>query len=122
MYKLVALDLDDTLLNEKGEISKENREAIIKAQNLGVKIVLASGRPTGAMMRFIEELELDKNEGYIVSFNGGQIINCKTKETIFSQALKVSQIYEVYEQAKKLGCSIITYDGNNMKMMINIYR
>lgn len=114
MYKLVALDLDDTLLNGKGEISKENREAIIKAQNLGVKVVLASGRPTGAMIRFIEELELDKNEGYIVSFNGGQIINCKTKETIFSQALKVSQIYEVYEEAKKLECSIITYDGDNI--------
>ena len=40
MYKLLALDLDDTLLNDKGEISEVNRKAILKAQKKGIKIAL----------------------------------------------------------------------------------
>ncbi len=114
MYKLLALDLDDTLLNDKGEISLVNRKAILKAQEKGVKIVLASGRPTGAMTRFIEELELDKNDGYIVSFNGGEIINCKTRESIFKRALTIDEIHRVYDASKKHNCSIITYKGDNI--------
>ena len=108
MYKLLALDLDDTLLNDKGEISEVNRKAILKAQKKGIKIVLASGRPTGAMTRFIEELELDKNGGYIVSFNGGEIINCETRESVFKKALTIEAIHRVYDASKKHNCSIIT--------------
>lgn len=114
MYKLLALDLDDTLLNDKGEISQKNRITIIKAQEKGAKIVLASGRPTGAMTRFIEELKLDIYEGYIISFNGGEIINCKTKETIFQKSLSVKEIHDVYEASQKYNCSIITYKGNDI--------
>lgn len=114
MYKLLALDLDDTLLNDKGEISLENREAILKAQKKGMKIVLASGRPTGAMTRFIKELELDKNEGYILSFNGGEIINCKTEEIIFQKSLNTSEIHSLYHASVKHECSIITYSGNEI--------
>ena len=114
MYKLLALDLDDTLLNDKGEISEVNRKAILKAQKKGIKIVLASGRPTGAMTRFIEELELDKNGGYIVSFNGGEIINCETRESVFKKALTIEAIHRVYDASKKHNCSIITYRGDNI--------
>mgnify|MGYP000010392331 FL=1 len=114
MYKLLALDLDDTLLNDKGEISEVNRKAILKAQKKGIKIVLASGRPTGAMTRFIEELELDKNGGYIVSFNGGEIINCETRESVFKKALTIKEIHKAYDASKKHNCSIITYRGDNI--------
>lgn len=114
MYKLLALDLDDTLLNDNGEISKENRAAILKAQKKGVKIVLASGRPTGAMTRFVEELELQKNEGYILSFNGGELLNCKTGETVFQKPLKVNEIHDLYDASVKHKCSIITYLENEI--------
>ena len=42
MYKLIAIDLDGTLLNSYGEVTCENKEAILKASNNGIKIVLAS--------------------------------------------------------------------------------
>lgn len=114
MYKLIALDLDDTLLNDKGEISQRNREAIIKAQEKGVKIVLASGRPTGAMTRFVDELKLKEYEGFILSFNGGEILNCKTGENIFQKPLSVEEIHSLYDASVKHGCSIITYFGNEI--------
>ena len=44
MYKLVAIDLDGTLLNSYGEVSEKNKEAIQKAKNKGAEIVIASGR------------------------------------------------------------------------------
>jgi len=114
MYKLLALDLDDTLLNDKGEISQRNRDTIIKAQEKGVKVVLASGRPTGAMTKFIDELKLSEFEGYILSFNGGEILSCKTGETIFQKPLNISDIHKLYDASKKHNCSIITYAGNEI--------
>ena len=45
-YKLIALDLDGTLKNSNNEITEKTKNALIKVQELGVKIVLASGRPT----------------------------------------------------------------------------
>ena len=56
MYKLIAIDLDGTLLNSYGLISEKNREAIKKAQENGVKIVLASGRTTNSVKSLAEEL------------------------------------------------------------------
>ena len=52
MYKIIATDMDGTLLNSRNLISNENREAIIQAQEKGCKIVLASGRPIAAMKIF----------------------------------------------------------------------
>ena len=49
MYKLIALDMDGTLLNREKTISPENKEAIAKARAAGVKVVLASGRPLEGM-------------------------------------------------------------------------
>ena len=45
-YKILVLDLDGTLTNKKKEITAYTRETLIRAQEAGVKIVLASGRPT----------------------------------------------------------------------------
>ena len=45
-YKLIALDLDGTLKNSKNKITPKTKKASIQAQELGMKIVLASGRPT----------------------------------------------------------------------------
>ena len=54
------------------------------------KVVLASGRPTQGVMPLAKELRLDEYSGYILSFNGGRIINCKTGETVFARSLPVS--------------------------------
>ncbi len=57
-YKMLVLDMDDTLLNDNHEVSVENKEMLAKAQELGVHVVLASGRPTPAMISLRQRVEL----------------------------------------------------------------
>lgn len=70
MYKLAVFDLDGTLLNRDHEISKENLKAVKKLEKLGLKIVLASGRPHTLMKPYIHQLNL---KGPIIACNGAFI-------------------------------------------------
>lgn len=109
MYKVIATDMDGTLLNSKSEISKENELEIINAQDKGIKFVLASGRPVEAMKKYAKQLKMDKYEGYIVSFNGSQIVDCKTNETVYSEPLSKEDVKYLFDKAKKLKVTLITY-------------
>ena len=77
MYKLIALDMDGTLLTTEKKISEKTKVAIKAAEAKGVKIVLASGRPLLGINRSLEELELLKGDDYAspvsfwMPFNGG---------------------------------------------------
>ena len=79
--KTIVLDIDGTLLNAKKIMTTRTREKLIEAQEKGIKVVLASGRPTRGMIPLAEELEMDKYEGFLVSYNGSQVYDVKTKET-----------------------------------------
>ena len=89
-YEIIVLDLDGTLTNRDKVITPRTKAALMKAQERGKKVVLASGRPTQGVMPLAKELRLDEYSGYILSFNGGRIINCKTGETVFARSLPVS--------------------------------
>ena len=56
MYKLVAIDLDGTLLNSYGSVSQKNKETIKKAIEKGTQIVIASGRPLSSARSFANEI------------------------------------------------------------------
>lgn len=86
-YKMIALDLDGTLTDSKKEVSAHTRNVLIDIQKKGVVVVLATGRPINGALSISRELELDVYGGYILSFNGGIIQNCKTKEIIFQQKI-----------------------------------
>lgn len=85
--KAIVLDLDGTLLNSKKIVSPGTKQKLIEAQEKGIKVILASGRPTPAMMQIAGELELDKYEGYVVSYNGGSVYDAKTKKIVFQQLI-----------------------------------
>lgn len=78
--KVLVLDIDGTLTNSKKEITPETKRGIIHIMERGHKVILASGRPTPGMRRYADELELAAYGGYLLSFNGGRIINCKSGE------------------------------------------
>ena len=113
-YKMIVLDLDGTLTNNKKEITPRTKEALMKAQAKGVKIVLASGRPTYGIMPLAEELELKKNCGFILAFNGGKIIDCSDCRTIFEQKLDETLVPLLYHAAKEAGMQILTYQGEGI--------
>ncbi len=108
-YKMLVLDLDDTLLTDDHKISKLNKEMILKVQQAGVHVVLASGRPTSAMTFYAKELEQDLSDSYMISYNGAQISRVKTGEIFFKQTLPIQQIHELYAFSKKNNTHIITY-------------
>ncbi|WP_273835964.1 Cof-type HAD-IIB family hydrolase [Guptibacillus sedimenti] len=108
-YKMIVLDLDDTLLNADQMISTRNKEVLMQAQQEGKKVVLASGRPTFGMVSYAEELRLADYESYILSFNGGKIINCHSKKDFFSQTLSVEAVQRLHEISLRENVYIHTY-------------
>ncbi len=108
-YNLLVLDLDGTLTNSKKEISARTKATIIKAQERGVTVVLASGRPTYGIAPLAHELELERFGGYILSYNGGTIINWQTKEVIHQAVIPHQKLPHLHQIARQNGIEIISY-------------
>lgn len=85
--KAIVLDIDGTLLNDQKQITPKTREALLKAQQTGVKVVLASGRPLAAMLKFSKELKMEQHHGLLLSNNGACVTDCATDEMLFSQSM-----------------------------------
>jgi Cof subfamily protein (haloacid dehalogenase superfamily) len=113
-YKMIVLDLDDTLLNDEHSLSKRNKEALMAAQELGVKVVLASGRPTFGMVSIAKDLQLDQYGSYILSFNGSKIINAKTNEEIFNSTISSEMTHRLYDLSKREGVAILSYKDESI--------
>ncbi len=109
MYKLLVLDLDGTLTNNKKEITPRTQHILMEAQERGLKIVLASGRPTYGIVPLAQQLQLQKFNGYILAFNGGLIIDCATGETIYQNLLDTSVYPYLYSKAKENDFPILSY-------------
>lgn len=113
-YKMIVLDLDGTLTNNKKEITPRTKQALMQAQAAGVHVVLASGRPTYGIVPLAEELKLKEDRGYILAFNGGKIIDCTNNEVLFEQKLDEQLVPILFQEAKKAGMEILTYQGEGI--------
>ena len=107
-YKLIVLDLDGTLTNSKKEITPRNRETLIRMQEQGIRLVLASGRPTYGIVPLANELRMNE---FVLSYNGGEIINWETQEMVYENVLPNEVVPVLYECARTHQLSILTYDG-----------
>jgi Cof subfamily protein (haloacid dehalogenase superfamily) len=108
-YKMLVLDMDDTLLTDDHTISAHNTEMLLKAQELGVYVVLASGRPTPAMTKYATHLELQRFNSYMLSYNGAVITSMKDNSTLFEQSLTKEEIHKLYDFSIAQKVHIITY-------------
>lgn len=113
-YRAIALDLDGTLTNHDKVVTPKTREVLLQAEAEGVVIILASGRPTYGIEPVAECLELDKRGGYILSYNGGNIVNAKTGEKLFAQFLPDEVIPILYRYAKEKNHALLGYAGNEI--------
>lgn len=114
IYKMIVLDLDDTLLRDDQTISPRTKQALMDAQEAGMKVVLASGRPTYGMRKIAEELRLKEYGSFILSFNGAKIINCQTNEELFSSTLSPETVHRLYDISQREGVGILTYVGDEI--------
>ena len=113
-YKLLVLDVDGTLLNDAKEISKRTLAALLKVQQMGVRIVLASGRPTYGLMPLAKMLELGNYGGFILSYNGCQIINAQNGEILFERRINPEMLPYLEKKARKNGFAIFTYHDDTL--------
>ena len=113
-YKLLVLDVDGTLLNDAKEISKRTRAALLKVQQMGVRIVLASGRPTFGLIPLAKMLELNNYGGFIVSYNGCQIIKAENGEILFERRINPEILPYLEKKARKNGFAIFTYHDDTL--------
>lgn len=109
-YEILVLDIDGTLTTSEKIISEETLQAVLATQERGHKVVLASGRPTPGIRALAKEIKLHEFGGYILSFNGAKIINCKTEEVIYQKKLPQDVIPKLYDAAIEFGVGIITYE------------
>lgn len=113
-YKLLVLDVDGTLLNEEKVISKRTLSALLKVQQTGVRIALASGRPTYGLLPIAKSLELGLYGGFILSYNGSQIINAKNGEILFERRINPEMIPYIEKKAVKNNFALFTYHDDTL--------
>ena len=128
MYKLVAIDLDGTMLNQYGIVTERTKEAIKKVQDKGIEVIIASGRPTDSIKTIAKEI---KSEKYFISGNGAIIYDIVNDKIIYENTLKKQKAldiiriceensiyYNIYTEkeiiAKSLQCNVLYYYKENI--------
>ena len=107
--KILVLDLDGTLTNDAKDITPRTMEALMEAQRRGVVVVLASGRPTYGIVPLAEQLRLSDYGGYILSYNGGEVIDCKHKKILFAQTMTDAALDAAFRMARERGHAVLSY-------------
>lgn len=113
-YRLIALDIDGTLMNSKREMLPRTRYALLEAQQRGKKIVLASGRHPAGLYPVARDLMLDRYGGYIMAFNGGKIIDCRTGEVVVSRYFPKEFLPDIVGVFKSSNLTLNTFDDRHI--------
>lgn len=114
--KLIALDLDDTLLNHDLEITPKTVAALRKAAENGIYIVLCSGRAENAILPFIRTLDIAGKEygRYLIAANGASIFDLHKRLPIYTKKVSGDILLYVFEEAKKRGLPAQVYDPSTI--------
>ncbi|MFC4652393.1 sugar-phosphatase [Lactococcus nasutitermitis] len=112
MIKLVAIDLDGTLLNPERKITPAVKQAVAEAKKKGVKIVICTGRPLMGVKDILEELELTESSDYVITYNGA-LVQRATGEEFIKETLTGDDFLDIDAAARKAGLHIHahTLDG-----------
>ncbi len=106
MYKLIVIDMDGTLLHPDHTISVRNKEAIRRARELGVRVVIATGRPLDGVRRYFEQLDMVSDDDYVICFNGALVQSIASENVVGRTVLHGSDLLYLYELSQELGVNI----------------
>lgn len=112
MIKLVAVDLDGTLLDPNGEVTNEVKRAVTRAKEKGVKIVITTGRPLPGVIDILKKLDLTTQGDYVITYNGA-LVQRATGEEFIKETLDAEDWLDLDAAARKIGLPIqaITREG-----------
>lgn len=108
--RMLFMDLDGTLLNDRKEISGGNRRALELALARGHGVIITTGRPLKSAMDQAHKLGMDQPGCFLIAYNGAVIYDWEKGEQIFSRTLPIPTVLRVFEKANAMGIHIQTYD------------
>lgn len=106
MIKLVAIDLDGTLLDPERKITPAVKTAVQKAKAKGVKIVICTGRPLLGVTDILNELGLTEHGDYVITYNGSLVQRADTGETFVKEILSADDWLDIDAAARKAGLHV----------------
>ncbi len=92
MYKLVAIDLDGTMLNSYGVVTNNTKEVIKETIKKGTDVIIASGRPIDSIKTIAKEIGSDK---YFIAGNGALIYDIKQDKIIYDKYMSKEKVLEI---------------------------
>ena len=110
-YKLIAMDLDGTLNNDRKIITEKTKAALMAAQKAGIRLALASARPSPGLFKERDILRLQDHKGILMSYNGGRIVDAESGALLFETAMDREQAREVLRELEELPVTPILDDG-----------
>ncbi len=111
MYKVFASDIDNTLTQSAKEVPQANYEAVRRAIDAGIKVVLATGRGYGGAIHICRALDL---HGPVITYGGAQINDIDTGDEIRGTAMNPELILELLELAAGYGVHAQIYQGDGI--------
>ncbi len=110
-FKIIALDVDGTLLDDNHRISERTKQTIHRVSKLGAKIVLCTGRGSISAQPVMEELGL---EGVMITHNGASIMNT-AGDVLHEYTFRVEEVASLIDYCRSRD---IHYDLNTSTRMI----
>ena len=110
-YQLIAMDLDGTLTNDQKVITEKTKAALMAAQEKGIRLALASARPSPGLFKERDALRLQDHGGILMSYNGGRIVDAATGRVLFETAMDIEQTRWVLRKLESLPVTPILDDG-----------
>ena len=110
-YQLIAMDLDGTLSNDQKIITQKTKTALMAAQKAGIRLALASARPSPGLFRERDALHMGDYQGILMSYNGGRIVEAATGKVLFETCMELTQTKQVLRQLETLPVTPILDDG-----------
>lgn len=110
MDRLIALDMDGTLLTERKEISPRTRSSLLRAMDGGARVALVSGRPVFGMTSAAEQLELRARGGFLAAYNGALVMDWAKKAPLQTRFADRETALQICREAEDRGLVTIGYD------------
>ncbi|NLK42765.1 MAG: HAD family phosphatase [Tissierellia bacterium] len=115
-YKLVAIDMDGTLLNSKNQVSSRTKSAIEMAKSKGVYVVLSTGRILKSALVYSKNLDL---KSPIIACNGAIVVD-ESEEIIYKRPIEMNLVEKIVNMAKKRNIYYHFYDESKFYSHIKV--
>lgn len=112
--KLIAIDIDGTLVDDQKEIAPETIATIKAAKAAGIRVVLCTGRPLTGVTKYLEKLDLTTDDDFVITFNGALVQVSGTGESLIHHTLDINDYHLLEEASRELNVHMHAEDQKLM--------